>query len=141
MARTVTRLASDGEVEEKMRPGSTVMVSLLLAMALSACSKKALPPPLMPAAVKGDSKDVQALLAKGAEPGEKNSNGWTPLLVAAERGHTAVVQALLTKGAEVNAKEPKQGRTALFVAAANGDAATLQVLLAKGADVDEKDNN
>src|SRR2546427_416627 len=123
-----------------MRRGRSAMVSLLLAMVLSACSK-GLPPPLMPAAAKGDSKDVQALLKKGADPAEKNSNGWTPLLVAAEHGHTEIAQALLTKGAEVNAKEPKQGRTALFVAAANGDAATVQVLLAKGADVAEKDNN
>jgi len=47
---------------------------------------------------------VQALLAKGADVNDKDSNGETALMWASRFGHLGVVQVLLAKGADVNAK-------------------------------------
>ena len=111
-----------------------VMVLFILVSLLAACSK-GLPPSVMPAVMKADSKNVQTLLRKGANANEKDSRGMTPLMIAAERGDTDIVQVLLAKGADVHEKEPRQGRTALLLAVANGHAPVMQAWLKKGADV------
>jgi ankyrin repeat protein len=119
---------------------SKVVVVLLLGGLLASCSK-GLPPSVMPAVMKADSKDVLAQLRKGANPNEQDSRGMTALMIAAERGHTAIVQTLLDQGADIQAKEARQGRTALFLAVAHGHTPVVQALLSKGADVKEKDNS
>jgi len=95
---------------------------------------------------------VQALLAKGADVNDKDSNGETALMWASRFGHLGVVQVLLAKGADVNAKMGN-GRTALMVASSNAfdwiyhlehldqRLDVVQALLAKGADVNAKGNN
>ena len=95
---------------------------------------------------------VQALLAKGADVNDKDSNGETALMWASRFGHLGVVQVLLAKGADVNAKMGN-GRTALMVASSNAfdwiyhlehldqRLDVVQALLAKGADVNAKDND
>src|SRR5919108_2433865 len=118
---------------ENMPQQREVMVLLIIGSLLAACSK-GLPPSLMPAVMKADSKDVQALLRKRADANEKDSRGMTALMIAAERGNADIVQALLDKGADVHAKESRQGRTALLLAVGHKEGAIFQNLLDKGGD-------
>jgi uncharacterized protein len=61
--------------------------------------------PIHDAAMKGDLKKVQAILAGDPKAvGAKDKNGDTPLHLAALHGQDKVVQALLDAGADVNAK-------------------------------------
>ena len=80
-----------------MRQQSRIMVWLIFGSLLTACSK-GVPPSLMPAVMKADSKDVQTALRKGANVNEKDSRGMTVLMVAAEHGDTAIVKVLLRQG-------------------------------------------
>ena len=82
---------------------------------------------LMIAAEKGDTKAVQALLAKGADVNAKRADGYTSLMFAAGSGSTETVQALLAQGADVDAKRA-DGYTALMFAEAAGDTAIVQLL-------------
>src|SRR5256885_15926158 len=116
-----------------------LMVLFMLGGLLAACSK-GLPPSVMPAVMKADSKNVQASLRKGANVNEKDSRGMTALMIASERGDTEIVQALLDKGADVYDKEARLGRTALLLGVAKGHAAGVLALLKKGADAKDKDN-
>lgn len=92
---------------------------------------------LLDAAQKGDTREVQALLAKGADVNAKEGDGTTALIAAAFGGHTETVKALLAGDADIDAKGYKGG-TALMVAAGKGHLKTVQVLLAKDANVNEK---
>jgi ankyrin repeat protein/Flp pilus assembly protein TadD len=56
---------------------------------------------------------VKFLLARGANPNAKGSDGLTPLMAAADRGDKQIVEALLSAGADVNAQD-WQGNTALI---------------------------
>lgn len=47
---------------------------------------------LMNAAESGSLEAVEALLAKGADPGSMSTTAFTPLIVAAAGGHLAVVK-------------------------------------------------
>ena len=77
------------------------MLRILLAAALLTPLFAAdVPPELLEAARKGRTKDVEALLAKGADLEMKDRDGRTPLMLAAQYGRTATVQLLLAKGAK-----------------------------------------
>ena len=86
--------------------------------------------------------DVQAELAKGADPNARTENGWTPLHQAARYNENpAIVQALLDAGADPNARN-KDGWTPLHLAArSNENPAGVQALLAAGADLNARDED
>ena len=60
---------------------------------------------LLVAARHGDLKEVQKLIAKGADVNMADDNGVTPLIFAAMAGKTDVVRELLKAGADANAKD------------------------------------
>lgn len=88
---------------------------------------------LIAAAKKGDTTEVQGLLAQGADPNASAEYGVTALMHAAANGHIAVVHTLLDARADVNAKD-WGGVTALMHAAANGHATVVRTLLDARAD-------
>ena len=63
---------------------------------------------------------VKFLLASGANPNTKGSDGSTPLMVAADRGDNQIVEALLSAGVDVNAQDAN-GDTALLLLLDAGD--------------------
>ena len=69
------------------------------------------------AAVEGDLKIIEALLAAGADVESPNAEGQTALMVVARTGRVDTSKLLLDKGADVNAKEQFGGQTALMWAA------------------------
>ena len=98
---------------------------------------------LIKALRKGDVKQVQELLKKGADVNAKDGHGSPALVLAAEsdyRGRTELMKLLLEKGADVNAKT-KGGWTALMEAALRGHVELVKLLLDKGADVNATDRD
>ena len=95
---------------------------------------------MVSAAFEGNTADVMALLAQGADVNaEGEYSGWTPLMLAAKRGNTQLVRLLIAHGADLDAKSRVRSRTALMEAARNRKVDTLQVLLAANPDVDAAD--
>lgn len=95
---------------------------------------------LMSAAEAGQRPVVEALLAAGARPDKRNSDGWTALLFASTSGHEDVVRTLLKAGADPEITSPNLGggRTALMWALGNGSVAMAQLLLDGGANVNAR---
>jgi hypothetical protein len=62
---------------------------------------------LLEASRRGRTKDVEALLAKGADIEVKDRDGRTPLMLAAQYGHTATVEFLLAKGAKAATRDAR----------------------------------
>jgi uncharacterized protein len=93
--------------------------------------------PLIAAARKGDMKQIQDLLGKGADVNAQNKWGLTPLMAAAHGGHIVAGKLLLEKGADINAMQ-HGGWTALMVAAVKGHVDVVNLLLGKGADVNAR---
>lgn len=96
--------------------------------------------PLIDAADRGDTEQVQLLLDQGANI---NSvvNGrfpWTPLMHASFHGQEETVKLLLSRGARVD-HECLDGFTAITLAAAEGFWPIVRQLAAAGADVDHQD--
>jgi ankyrin repeat protein len=88
---------------------------------------------LMRASAKGDLNDVNALLAKGADPNVRSSqHGITALMCAAYFGHLEVVKALVAKGAKIDLKD-RNGGGAVDWAVAGEREAVDQWLESKGA--------
>lgn len=58
---------------------------------------------------------VSYLLAKGADPNARKTDGVTPLHLAAERGQVQIAEVLVQHGAKVNATD-RNGRTPLDMA-------------------------
>lgn len=93
----------------------------------------------------GNSRAVEFLLDRGAEPNATNVFGATALMAAASAGDMDSVGLLLDRGANVNAKPNMDnngfvwggGRTALMWAAFHGNEPLLKLLLQRGANVNE----
>jgi uncharacterized protein len=89
--------------------------------------------PLMVAASNGSAAVVQTLLAAGADPNLRATDGSTALMTAAGSGSVEAVKALLDHGADVNAQETARGETALMFAAAANRAPVVSLLIKRGA--------
>ena len=89
---------------------------------------------------KGNIKEVEILLEKGADVNTKNDSGVPALGVASLEGHTEIVSMLVEKGADVNAKD-NDGWTALIEASSRGYIETVSLLLENGADMNMKDDD
>jgi uncharacterized protein (TIGR03067 family) len=81
---------------------------------------------------KGNVKQVQSLLAKGADINKKNKQGETPLYVAVKRDDKAMVEFLVAEGADIDAKN-KDGQTPLHIAARQGHKYVAALLIERGA--------
>lgn len=103
---------------------------------LSAC-REGPPTPLTRAALDGDAQRVQALLAQGADPDERDGGGGTALIVAARNGHLDVMRALVKGGADVNRRDGRFNHwTPLVHAIHKRQDAAARLLLASGAEAD-----
>lgn len=60
---------------------------------------------ILEAAKKGKAKEIEALLAKGADLEATDREGRTPLMLAAQYGRTATVRLLVDKGAKPDARD------------------------------------
>ena len=77
---------------------------LLIALGLPLPAADA-PMDILEAARRGKPKEVEALLAKGADIESRDKEGKTPLMLAAQYGRTSTVQLLLAKGARPDARD------------------------------------
>ena len=90
------------------------------------------PTPLFAAASIGDTENVAAIIASGANVNQSCTRDTTPLFVASRGGHDVVVRALLNAGAAID-QEADDGSTALCVASSSGHVEIVSLLLAAGA--------
>jgi ankyrin repeat protein len=90
--------------------------------------------PLHIAAIDGNMRAVNALLAAKASPNEIDEDGRTPLLMACHRVNTQAVVAILKAGADPDIMD-RQGQTAVMFAVNRGDLEAVKALIASGADV------
>lgn len=91
---------------------------------------------LQRACKKGDLREVQTLIARGADVNESDFGGFSCLHEAALDGHTDIVKCLIEGGADVNKRAIEAGdsETPLMDAAENKHLDTVKVLLENGAD-------
>jgi ankyrin repeat protein len=90
---------------------------------------------LYEAADRGRSKEVEALLSKGADP---NACYGTPLpIVCIYKKRKKILEALLATGADPNQAYKETGDTMLTVAAEEGRNAFIKLAIKFGADVDK----
>ena len=78
------------------------------------------------------------MLAQGADPDVKDSDGVALLHLAAQGGYSAIVASLISRGAYVDCRDIKFDATPLYMAAMNGHGETAEHLLNGGADADAK---
>jgi ankyrin repeat protein len=117
--------------------GVVVVVGVVPTFSQSTRSKAALNMALLKAAGHNRGAEVKSLLAQGADPNVKLSNGYTPIMLLALHPNldAAAIQALQKAGGDINAVDGL-GDTALEHAARNGAVSEVRVLLARGAKVD-----
>src|SRR5262245_50033311 len=97
-----------------------VMLAAILAT-LGACGMPSPETPLAAAAAGGRAQDIRTLLARGADPNQKDSSGLTPLIWAARIGHVEAVNALLEGGADPDLQDSfVNGWTAMMHAVHKG---------------------
>ena len=87
---------------------------------------------ILAAAARGDTKRIEALIAKGEKPDARDGYGRTPLHVAAYGGHHEAMRVLVAAGADPNALENDRYDIVTIAAVAN-DVPTLKAALSLGA--------
>lgn len=87
---------------------------------------------------RGRAREVERLLAQGADPNSRDSQGYTAAMHAASRGQSDVLHLLLGSGADPNARAA-DATTALHVASGAGRASSVDQLIAAGADMNTQD--
>jgi ankyrin repeat protein len=92
------------------------------------------------AALYGQTKVMELLLAEKADVNSLDEDGFTPLHWAATFNQSEAVKLLLANKANMNLKVPKYGWTALRLAVIHGHMATAEALLNAGADPNLKDD-
>ena len=107
----------------------------LLVFSLTACIQD-VNLQLIEAGRKGETRNIEGLLAAGAEVDAKDEKGVTALMYASAEGYAQSVEALLDAGADVDA-QANDGLTALMVVA-RGNTEIARALLDAGADVDAR---
>jgi len=85
------------------------------------------------AAAKGDTAEIERLIAARQNPNVQDGHGRTPLHVAVHFGHQTAAQALLKGGAKPNALDA-QRYDIVTIAAVNNDVPMLKLALAGGCD-------
>jgi ankyrin repeat protein len=98
-------------------------------------------PPLVIAALVGNSDIVTLLLQRGADVGIRNKHGLTALHAASYAGNLEIVKLLIAKGAAVNDTHNFYSMTPLHAAAEEDRADVVAFLLANGADIEAKERN
>jgi len=111
-------------MSQESKPLRTVIVTLLILTPIAVWFFFLRPEPqwsldnkLMQAIYSGNTKDVKALLAKGANPNtvpKQDIQFRSGLMYAFQSGEPEIVQALIDKGADVNYKD-SQGNTPLKI--------------------------
>ncbi len=94
--------------------------------------------PLMTAVALSDAPRVSALLASGADPDAKDTNGIRAIHYAAGEPDPAILRTLIVGGADVNAKG-RTGKTPVMEAARLGMIQNVKILADAGADLDARD--
>ena len=110
-------------------------LTIAFALLLAACSMPQREAnPLVGAARGGDTRQIRALIAAGADPNALDAGGneWTPLIHAVHKHQLASAEALIAAGADPNRSTPS-GMTPLEMAAGYGHADMVALLLRHGA--------
>jgi ankyrin repeat protein len=83
----------------------------------------------------GDAKEVDGLLARGADPNAVDTQGNPPLFYAVWSGVSAIASSLIDHGADVNFRNGETGGTALLYGVIAGRESAVRLLLAKNASI------
>ncbi len=94
--------------------------------------------PLLWAVYRVDHELVDALLARGAEPDQRNVLGAVPLAEAASLNDERLVRSLLQAGADPNLGN-QDGQTPLMLAARGGSLPIVEMLVQAGANVNARE--
>lgn len=116
------------------------LIGLVLIMGMAQNGAASVEPELTMAVRDKNIRQVQTLLARGANVNERDEGlEQTPLMRAAQVGERTIARLLLTYRADVNARDGA-GNTALLFAVQRGDAGMVRLLLERGADVYDRDS-
>lgn len=119
-----------------MSPIQRSIVPTLLALILSACSRKP-DTPLCTAADAGNAAAVRVALTGGLDPNEKDGRGFGAIHWAARGGHVETILALIEGGADASLRDHgPNGWTPLMHAVHKKQGAAVRTLLDAGADPD-----
>lgn len=94
---------------------------------------------LIAAARRGDTAEVQRLLAVGASVTATDARGATALIAAAYGNHVATAEALIKAGADVNTQDETR-QSAYLITTSDGYLDLLRLTLRAGADVHRTDS-
>ena len=116
--------------EQQARPGDQELLRKV-----RAAKPRAIDRALYEAADAGDPKEVDEILAAGANPNAEIPGDGSPLIAAARTGVLPIVERLVVLGADPNMPVSGDG-SPLIMAAAHGHLDVVKYLLDRGADVD-----